>query len=229
MPIVDIIHEIDAYLLCLRHARDLLSAPVTESRGKRAHRSQRKVQAAKADHVLSSKPRIQKNRSRSDRPALQGKVAKKRADSVSPIRNAVTTEAAVPEKLRIAATERAPRQAVERIIASPGRHKSPVKRERRSAAKPASRAKLDDVKPAIALAGSMSSKIVVVSAEQAQRERKQVAQSEVRRPRVPAAGLTGRLAFEALFKDATDSASTSEGKQDGGERNSTESGSRPSE
>ena len=229
MPIVDIIHEIDAYLLCLRHARDLLSAPVTKAGGKRARRGQGKVKAAKADRVLSNKPRIQKNRSRSDRPAPQGKVAKRRVESVSPIRNAVTSRAATPEQKPTATTELVPQQAVESLVLSAKERRSPIKRVLRGAAKPAARAKLDNVKPAIALAGSMSSKIVVVSAEQAQREREQAAQSEVRRPRVPSAGLSGRLAFEALFKDATGSASTTERKRDGQERNSSEAESPPTE
>jgi len=60
--------------------------------------------------------------------------------------------------------------------------------------------KLDAAKPAIALAGAAGAKIVVVPAEQVRREREQAARPEVRRPRVPASGLTGRLAFEALFK-----------------------------
>jgi hypothetical protein len=60
--------------------------------------------------------------------------------------------------------------------------------------------KPDGPKPAIALASPAGAKIVVVPAEQVRRERDQAAQPEVRRPRVPASGRTGRLAFEALFK-----------------------------
>ena len=60
--------------------------------------------------------------------------------------------------------------------------------------------KPDAAKPAIALAGPAGAKIVVVPAEQVRRERERSAHPEVRRPRVQASGLTGRLAFEALFK-----------------------------
>jgi hypothetical protein len=67
---------------------------------------------------------------------------------------------------------------------------------------------LEKSKPAIALAGLVHSKIVVVSAEQAQREWERAAQSEVRRPRVPATGLTGKRAFEALFNDGNDTSKT---------------------
>jgi hypothetical protein len=57
------------------------------------------------------------------------------------------------------------------------------------------------IKPATALGGSLPSRVVVVSAEELKRERERAANSEPRRPRMPAAGLSGRLAFEALFKD----------------------------
>lgn len=60
-------------------------------------------------------------------------------------------------------------------------------------------------KPAIALSSSMN-RIVVVAPEQLQRERDrgQTVAAAVQRPRVPSTGLTGRLAFEALFKDTID-------------------------
>jgi hypothetical protein len=58
----------------------------------------------------------------------------------------------------------------------------------------------DPAKAAIALAGPVNSKIVVVPAEQVRRERERVAHPQVRQPRAPAFGLTGKLAFEALFK-----------------------------
>ena len=58
----------------------------------------------------------------------------------------------------------------------------------------------DAAKPAIALAAPRGAKIVVVPAEQVRRDRERAAQPEVQRPRVPSSGLTGRLAFEALFK-----------------------------
>lgn len=66
--------------------------------------------------------------------------------------------------------------------------------------KPTVDPKPDTAKPAIALAGPQGAKIVVVPADQVRRERERASQPEVRRPRGPAPGLTGRLAFEALFK-----------------------------
>jgi hypothetical protein len=70
----------------------------------------------------------------------------------------------------------------------------------RRIAKPASGDKPVAIKPAIALAGPTNAKIVVVSAEQVQREREQASHPAVPRPRLPSNGRTGKLAFEALFK-----------------------------
>ena len=61
--------------------------------------------------------------------------------------------------------------------------------------------KPEKIKPATALTGPMPPRVVVVSAEEVKRERDRAAHSEVRRHRMPATGLSGRLAFEALFKD----------------------------
>jgi hypothetical protein len=66
------------------------------------------------------------------------------------------------------------------------------------------RAKPAPIQPAIALAGPTNARIVVVSADQVQRERAQTAQPAIRKPRIAVSGLSGRRAFEALFADATD-------------------------
>jgi hypothetical protein len=68
-------------------------------------------------------------------------------------------------------------------------------------AKRPSRTPPESARPAIALAGPTNTRIVVVSADQVQRERAQVAPPVVRRPRTVS---SGRLAFEALFADSTD-------------------------
>ena len=80
----------------------------------------------------------------------------------------------------------------------------PMRPARRQTTRPRTLNEFDSLKPAIALAGRVNTKIVVVSAEQLQRERERAAPPEVRRPRVPAAGLSGRRAFDALFSDPTD-------------------------
>jgi hypothetical protein len=65
------------------------------------------------------------------------------------------------------------------------------------------------IKPAIALAGPMNTKVVVVSAEQARKEREQAAVPAIPRPRRSLSGLSGRLAFEALFEHGTKRSKTS--------------------
>jgi hypothetical protein len=70
--------------------------------------------------------------------------------------------------------------------------------------KPASGNKPDALKPAIAVAGPVNTKIVVVPAKQVQQEREQAGRPPVQRPRLSATGLSGKLAFEALFKGDTE-------------------------
>jgi hypothetical protein len=83
------------------------------------------------------------------------------------------------------------------------RRLSPIKSTRHQAVNLAGGKKPDAIKPAIALAGHMNTKVVVISVEQLQRERERAAHSALQRPRLPAAGLSGSLAFAALFKDVT--------------------------
>jgi hypothetical protein len=80
---------------------------------------------------------------------------------------------------------------------------------RHRTAKPALGNEPNANKPAIALAGPMNAKIVVISAEQIQREREKAAHPAIRRPRLPASGLSGRRAFEALFRNQADPTKTS--------------------
>ena len=209
MTIAAIDNEIDAYFLCLRHARDLLLAPMTEARRKSQPRRKRVVKASKTGRPLSSDPRIRENKSRFGRIVAPATTPTQQLDSVSRFRGSVGPQMAVPEQIPVAVTAPKPQQDVriERLPASNQRMSS-TRTVRRPATKRAFGTILEKSKPAIALAGPVHSKIVVVSAEQAQRERERAAQSEVRRPRPPATGLTGKLAFEALFNDGNDASKT---------------------
>ena len=127
--------------------------------------------------------------------------SKQHMDSPSRVRNSFDPQVAVPaqnpqQDLRL---ERLP---------TPDRETSSTRTERRPVTKEALATTTEYSKPAIALAGPVHSKIVVVSAEQAQRERERAARSAVQHPRVPAIGLTGRAAFEALFNDGSDASKT---------------------
>ena len=99
--------------------------------------------------------------------------------------------------------QRTIQQSVTRIPPASRRIRS-IKSVRHRTSKPPVDLKRDAVIPAIVLAASVSTKIVVLSADQAQRERERAVHAEVRRPQQPSSGLSGKLAFEALFKDETD-------------------------
>ena len=208
MTVAEIINEIDAYLLCLRHARDLLLAPMTEARRERESRRKTAVKASKPGRPLSSKPRIRENKSRFDPMVAPATTPRQNVDPDSQVRGSVGPQAAVPEQPPVAVTAQKPQQDVpiERLPSS-DRQMSSTRTARRRVTKRAFGTILE-TKPAIALAGPVHSRILVVSAEQAQRERERAAKSESRRPRVPATGLTGKLAFEALFNDGNDTSKT---------------------
>jgi len=209
MTIAEIINEIDAYLLCLRHARDLLLAPMTEARRERESRRKTAVKASKPGRPLSSKPRIRENKSRFDPMVAPATTPRQNVDPDSQVRGSVGPQAAVPEQPPVAVTAQKPQQdvTIERLPSS-YRQRSSTRTVRRPVTKRALGTILENSKPAIALANPAHSKIVVVSAEQAQRERERAAKSESRRPRLPATGLTGKLAFEALFNDGNDTSKT---------------------
>jgi hypothetical protein len=210
MPIAEIIKEIDAYLSRLQRARDLLLAPMMEPQPKRMHRHKRKINIGrKSAPAFSSRSELHANRSRAKRAASQGNRAKK-LTSVPPVRRSAVRKAARPEQSQSAAIESAvqstvtPPQIVNKEVPASKRQIPSTRSARRTTATPAIRTKLKETKPAIALAGPMTSKIVVVSAEQARQERERATQPQVRRPRPPSTGLSGKLAFEALFNDAPD-------------------------
>ena len=197
MAIADIIKEIDAYVLSLRHARELL-LPTSES----GHKE--KLNLKKRAPAPSGKPPMLENESRISRPATVRKILKERVEPVPVIHRSVSRHDAKTGQPEIAPADLPQAQNAPQETLSSIETNSSVRSVRGSIRKPAFGRQANHVKPAIALAGSMDSRIVVVSAQEAQRERDQAAQSQVRRPRVPAVGRTGRLAFEALFRDETD-------------------------
>jgi hypothetical protein len=209
MSIAEIMSEIDAHLLRLRNARDLLLTPMRGARRKSKPRRKRTVVADKTGRPLSIKPRILNDESRFDRMVALVTTPKQRLDSPSQVCDSVAPKAAVPRELPVAVTVQRAQQDVriERLPA-PDRQIPSTRIGRRPVTKPAFGTTLENSKPAIALAGPVDSKIGVVSAEQAQRERERAAQSAVQRPRVPAIGLTGKAAFEALFNDGRDTSKT---------------------
>src|SRR4051812_2414382 len=208
MTIAEIISEIDAYLISLRHARELLLVPKISAQRKMPSGSKKKVQARKPPTALSSRVHIPEKQTPSSSPALQGK-AKERVDLVSQVPGPVARPPAHPERPPTAPAKVAPPRTLEIKAISANEQKPPAKSQHPRTTRRAFVARPEKIKPATALTGSMSSRVVVVSAEEVKRERDRLAVSVVRPKRGPTAGLTGRRAFEALFNDVPDSSKTS--------------------
>jgi hypothetical protein len=204
MPIAEIINEIDAYLSRLLQARELLLDRMTEAPQKRVPRRKRTVIVRQVAPGSSSGRRTDENKPRSNHPVAHLKEVAKCIDTSPQIPRTVVHGASDSEKPAMIEPERAIPQSVvvRRLPAKEPR--TSIRSLRYRTGKPVLGTQLNKIKPPIALAGSMSSRVVVVSAEQVQREREQAAQPAIRRPRTLSSGLSGRMAFEALFKDETD-------------------------
>jgi hypothetical protein len=199
MPVEEILNEIDAYLSRLRDARKLLLDRGTGAPQKRVSRRKGKARVRQADPVSSSKSRADENKTVPKHSVTRLKKGTKRVDTDAQISSAATDHALDSEQPVIAQPERTmPQTIVVKKLPSKG-PRSSIRSMGHRTPKPAA-LKPDGAKPAIALAGPMSTKIVVVPAEQVRQEREREAQPKVRRPHARASGLTGRLAFEALFE-----------------------------
>ena len=200
MPITEILNEIDACLSRLRQARELLLDRRTEAPPKRVPRRKRKATPKGADPAPSRSRRTNKNKSQSNHPGAHLQKEAKRVEIALRVPSPVTHPVSHLEQPAVAPTEPTIAQnVVIKRLPSKGPRTS-IRSVHDRTPKSNAVAKPDDPKPAIALAGPASAKIVVVPAEQVRRERERAAQPVARRPRVLASGLTGRLAFEALFK-----------------------------
>jgi|SRR5579863_8750639 len=201
MPTAEIIRQIDAYLSCLRDARDLLSTPAPAARRGRATGGKKTVKRKRTASPVSSRPRIQENKSRSNGVVHRPKKMEIPVDPVSPVPGPVARPAEDSVQPPLATQPSALQGTVEKEIPSGNKTKPPAKSPHPRGMWRTLKTRPGKAGPATALAGAPSARVVVVSAEELKREREQSASREVRRPPVSAARLTGKLAFEALFKD----------------------------
>lgn len=209
MPIADIINEIDAHLSRLCQARELLSGGMAKAAKKKLPRRKRKVLVRQVDPAFSTTRRSDKNKSRSKSSIDHPKGQKELGNAAAQVSSAAPLQASHTEQSTIVEPQPTTQQSV-LITRLPSRRRfNPTRSVRHRTAKAVSGTNKDGVKPAIALAGRMDTKVVVVSAEQARREREQAAQPAVRRPSRPISSLSGKSAFEALFGDAGDRPKTS--------------------
>jgi hypothetical protein len=199
MATIEIINEIDAYLSRLRQARELLLHQKTGTTKTRAPRRKMKVTPGQAPQASSRIRRAEKNKSPSNPSFVHLKKRTERVDIVAQVPSPVPDHHSDLVLPAIAQSEHSVSQKVIVKKLPPRGLRALVRSVRHRTPKPTLDPKPDAAKPAIALAGPQGAKIVVVPAEQVRREREEAAQPEVRRPRLPL-GLTGRLAFEALFK-----------------------------
>jgi hypothetical protein len=204
MPIAEIIHEIDAYLSRLRQARELLSGRMTRV-PKEKHAVRKKKAPVKHVNPASCTPRrVCGNKNRSNHPVAHRKEQQKLGNPATQVSGAVSLQTVDMEQWAKVEPERIiPQDVVITRLPASRRNRSFRPVSHRTAQR-ASRANSGPVQPAIALASPTNPRIVVVSADQVRRELAQ-AQPVVRRPRIASSGVSGRLAFEALFADSTDS------------------------
>jgi hypothetical protein len=203
MPITEIIHEIDAYLSRLRQARELLSGRLTEAPQKELPSRGKKALVKRARPAMSTTRQAGGNKPRPNRLVAHPKGKKRLGEPAAGVSSAPIP---MPEHLEQPAVQpenTTPQNvAITRLPAS--RRIRSFRSDGNRTANWTVRAKPAPTQPAIALAGPTNARIVVVSADQVQRERAQAAQPAIRRPRIAVSGLSGRRAFEALFADATD-------------------------
>lgn len=198
MPIPEIIDEIDAYLSRLRLAREVLLDRSPEAPQTRASRPKRKARVKQADQALIPKSRLDQSKPQLDRSLAHLKKEAKRVDTSVPVTSAATHGASDSELPAIAQQGHTIAQSVviKRLPSKGPRHSRSMRHRTPKTAV----SKTDATKPAIALAGPVNKKIVVVPVEQVRRERELAELPKVQQPRTRASGLTGRQAFEALFK-----------------------------
>ena len=201
MSIAEIINEIDSYLSLLRTARDLLSAPLEESWLERPPRRQEGVDHGRKRSLPHEKTPLRKLKSRSTDHESGRKATRPRFKSVVRLPVVVPAKGRVEEKVPVSAAAHIPAQDADESVLLTSGSIAPIQGGRRP--KKMIRKELSATKPAIALAGGLKGRVVVVPAEQVRRQREEAARPKVLRPRLPAYG--GRLAFEALFKDEADS------------------------
>lgn len=184
MRLAKIIHEIDAYLLRLRQARHLLAASTITEQRSQARSRQTAISARKPKPTAVN---------------LHGSLN----------RVSVTVEAAERNEPAFSAPEPAFDQA-EGARPLPKENRRATPQRRRPARQEKAPAKLEpSPKPATATSRPVPTGWIVVSAEEAKRQRQPDTHRAQLHSDTPSRGLTGRRAFEALFRDTSESSSTS--------------------
>jgi hypothetical protein len=206
--LAEILNEIDAYLLRLRQARDLLAAStITEHRSRARSRqtaisSRKHVRATRSVQPLPEKKRPAGITTLKPKPAAENLHG-------SHNRVSVTVEAAERNEPVFSPPEPAFDQVEgARPLQKENRPATPQRLRHARQKKVA--AKLEPApKPATASSRPVPTGWIVVSAAEANRQRQPDSHRAQLHSDTPSRGLTGRRAFEALFRDTSESSSTS--------------------
>jgi hypothetical protein len=201
MSIAKIISEIDAYLLCLRQARDLLAGPNGVAGRPNAAHKQARAEVTKKTSTSAKAARLRKVQLRRESVQLKADAESKAVDLVVTRLDSALHKTGVIEMMPVRSGASVPQDVQLPVRRDRSQDAGLQRREQQKQA-----AAVESAKPARMLAGSAHLRVVVVSAEEAQKARKQTEYSAARHYRTPATPQSGRLAFEALFKDEADSA-----------------------
>lgn len=199
MSTAEIITEIDAYLLCLRRARQLLLGSSGIATRRATARKQAPIEAAKESSPTSAVARIRKVRAR-QRAAQRKNMG---SETVGLVATADSMAAVQTKQLESNSTS--PQLPVRESVPSSAEPNHSEHARDRYGRRQNQVTVSENAKPRNALSSATASRVVVVSPEEAQKARERAAHPLVRQQRVSGVRLTGRAAFEALFTNVNDS------------------------
>jgi hypothetical protein len=208
VPLAEIINEIDVYLLRLQQARDLLAASTITEQRSRARSHQTAISARK---LVRATPSVQPLPEKKLPAGITTGKPKPAAENPSDSQNRVslTVEANERNKPVLSAPEPALHQ-VEGALSLHQENTRAIPQRRRPMRQEKTPAKLEtSPMPATASSKPVPTGWIVVSAEEAKRQREPEAHLAQLRSAKPSRGLTGRRAFEALFGDTPESSGAS--------------------
>jgi hypothetical protein len=202
-----IINEIDVYVLRLQQARDLLAASTMTQQRARERSRQTAIGALKRVRSRRSvQPRAEKKLTAGITTRKQEPAAK----NVSSSHNGVPPTIESAERIEPSLSTPGPElQEVEGMPSLQKENGRATQQRRRLVQREKSPAKTESPKPEKTARRPVPGGWIVVSAEEAKRQRERAARPAQLHSNTPSIGLTGRRAFEALFPDTSESSSTS--------------------
>jgi hypothetical protein len=203
-----IINEIDVYLLRLQQARDLLAASTMTEQRSRARSRQTAISARKRVRATRN---VQPHPEKKLPAGITTRKPKPAAENLYGAHNgvSVTVETAERNEPALSAPEPVLHQ-VEGALSLQKESTRAAPQRRRLVRQEKAPAKLEtSPMPATASSRPVPTGWIVISAEEAKRQREPDAHLAQLRSATPSRGLTGRRAFEALFGDTSESSGTS--------------------